>query len=122
VQQRVELKRLGDEVRRAVFDCFDGIFHGPVAGDDDRDDVGIALDRCIEHLAAVDARKPKVGQDDVEGELREPLQRVFAAASLLDQKIVIGEPLRDCLTQRHFVVDDQQMFPAFRHLSEWAVF
>jgi hypothetical protein len=35
---------------------------------------------------------------------------------------VVREALGDGLTQRLFVVDDQQMFLAFRHLVEWAVF
>ena len=44
VQQLVDLKRLADEIPRAAPDHFDGVFHRPEAGDDDGDDVGVALD------------------------------------------------------------------------------
>ena len=44
VQQLVDLKRLADEVPRAALDGFDGVLHRAVAGDDDGDDVGVALD------------------------------------------------------------------------------
>ena len=37
VHQLVELKRLGDEIRGAQLDHVDGVFHGAVAGDDDRE-------------------------------------------------------------------------------------
>ena len=71
VQQLVDLKRLADEVPRAALDRFDGVLHRAVAGDDDRDDVGIALDGGFDDGGAVDARQPEVGDDDVEGEFGE---------------------------------------------------
>ncbi len=43
-------------------------------------------------------------------------ERLFAARRLLDDEAVIGEALGDRLAQRVLVVDDQQMFLAFRHL------
>ena len=46
----------------------------------------------------------------------------FAAGRLFDDEAVVGEALRDRLAERMLVVDDQQMFLAFRHLVEWAVF
>ena len=46
----------------------------------------------------------------------------FAAAGLLDHKAVVRQPLRNRLAERALVVDDQQMFLAFRHLVERAVF
>ena len=118
VQQRVELERLGDEIRRALLDGLDRVLHGAVAGDDDGDDVGVAFERGVEHLPAVDARQPQVGDQDVEREVGQPLQRFLAAARLLDDEAVVGEPLGDRLAQRLLVVDDQQMFLTFRHLDE----
>ena len=56
VQQRVELERLRDEVGGALLDRFDRILHRAVTGDDDRDDLRVALERGVEDLAAVDAR------------------------------------------------------------------
>ena len=50
VQQRVELERLGDEVGGALLDGLDRVLHRAVAGDDDGDDVGVALERGVEDL------------------------------------------------------------------------
>ncbi len=122
MQQRVELKRLGDEVRGALLDRFDGVLHRAEAGDDDRDDVGIALERRVEHGAAVDAGQPQVGDDDVEGEVGEPRERLFAARRLLDDEAVVGQPFGDGLAQRRLVVDEEQMFRVFSHLVRAAVF
>ena len=85
VQQLVDLKRLADEVRRAALDRFDGVLHRAVAGDDDRDDVGIARDGGFDDGRAVDAGQPQVGDDDVEGELGQAGQRGFARLGLLDR-------------------------------------
>ena len=83
---------------------------------DDGDDVGVPLERRVQHRAAVDAGQPEVGDDDVEREFREPRERLLAAGGLLDREAVIGEPLGNRLPQRRLVVYDQQMFRAFRHL------
>jgi hypothetical protein len=60
----------------------------------------------------------QVGDQDVEGELGEPLEGLLAAAGLLDDEAVVGQPLRDRLAQRLLVVHDQQMFQAFSHLAD----
>ena len=77
---------------------------------------GIALERGFEHGAAVHARQPQVGNDDVEGELGEARQRVLAVRGLLDDEAVIRQPFRDGLTQRRLVVYEEQMFRVFSHL------
>ena len=109
MQQRVELKRLGDEVGGALLDGVDRVLHRAVAGDDDRDDVGVALERGFEHLPAVDAGQPQVGDEDVEGELGEPLERVFAAVGLLDGEAMIAQaaprPLRAAPSRRRRSAD-----------------
>ena len=61
---------------------------------------GIALEGRVEHLPAVDAGQAQVGDQDVEGELLQPLERLFAAGRLLDDEAVIGEPLGNRLAQR----------------------
>ena len=96
--------------------AFDGVLHGAEAGDDDGDDVGVALERGVEHRAAVDAGQPEVRDDDVEGEIGEPRERLFAARRLLDDEAVIGQPFGNSLPQRRLVVDEQQMFRVFSHL------
>ena len=100
MQQLVELERLGDEVGGALLDRFDGFLHGAVAGDDDRDDVRIALERGVEHLPAVDAGQPQVGDEDVEGEIGEPLRAPASRFGLFDDEAVIGEALGDGLAKR----------------------
>ena len=81
VQQRVELKRLGDEVRGALLDRVDRVLHGAVAGDHDGDDVGVALEGGVEHLPAVDAGQSEVGDEDVEGEVRQAGARASSPLS-----------------------------------------
>ncbi len=78
MHQLVELKRLGDEIRRAALDRVHGVLHRAVAGDDDADDAGIAADRRFDHPPAVDAGHAEIGDDDVEGELLEQIERFFA--------------------------------------------
>ena len=117
MQQRVELERLGDEVGGPLLDRVDRILHRAEAGDDDGDDVGVALDRGVEDLAAVDARQPEVGDEDVEGERRQALERLFAARRLLDDEAVIGEPFGDRLPQRRLVVDDEADVSGFQSFS-----
>ena len=84
----------------AALDRFDGVLHGAVAGDDDRDDVGIAVDGGFDDGGAVDAGQPKVGDDDVEGEIGEPGERRLARLGLLDAIAAVGQLLGDGLAQR----------------------
>ena len=100
MQQRVELERLGDEVGRALLDRVDGVLHRAVAGDHDGDDVGVALERGVEDLPAVDAGQPQVGDQDVERKRGQPFERLLAAGRLLDEEAVVGEPLGDRLAER----------------------
>ena len=122
MQQRVELKRLGDEVRRALLDRVDGVLHGAEAGDDDRDDVRVALERGVEHLPAVDAGQAEVGDEDVEGEVGQPSSASSPLAACSTDEAMVGQPLGDGLAQRLLVVDEQQMFRRFSHLVGLAVF
>ena len=122
VQQRVELERLGDEIRRPLLDGLDCVFHGPVAGDDDGDDVGVAFEGGVEDFPAADARQPQVGDQNVEGEVGQPLQRVLAVARLLDDEPVVRQTLGNRRAERPLVIHDQQMFLIFRHLERATVF
>ena len=122
MQQRVELKRLGDEVCCALLDRVDRVLHGAVTGDHDRDDVGVALEGGVEHLPAVDAGEAEVGDEDIEGEVRQAAEGLLATVGLLDREPLIRQLLRHRLTQGLFVVYDQQMFRRFSHLVGLPVF
>ena len=45
---------------------------------------GIAREGLVQHLAAVHAGQPEVGDEDVEGELVQPLERFLAGTGLFD--------------------------------------
>src|SRR5207237_9307540 len=66
--------------------------------------------------APVHAREPEVGDDDVEGEIGEARERLFAARGLLHHEAVIRESLGDGLAQCGLVVHEQQMFRGVSHL------
>ncbi len=118
VEQFVELERLGDEVGRTALDRLHRVLHGAVAGDDDADDVRIAGQGRLEHLPAVDARQPQIRNDNVESELGQPLQRLFAVRRLHDIVALVRQPLGYDVAQRRLVFDDQQMFRGISHLVE----
>ena len=107
---------------RPLLDRVDRVLHRAEAGDHDGDDVGVALERGVQHLPAVDAREPEIGDQDVEGERRQPFERLLATRRLLDQEPVIDEPFGDRLTERRLVVYDQQMFRGVSHLCGRTVF
>ena len=117
VQQLVDLKRLADEVPRAPLDGLDRILHRAVSGDDDGDDVGVALDGGFDDGGAVDAGQPEVGDDDVEREIGEPGERRLARVGLFDLVAAVGQLLGDGLPQRRLVLDEQQMFQPCQSFS-----
>jgi hypothetical protein len=84
VHQLVELKRLGDEIRRAALDGINGVLHCAETSNDDRDDAGIPLPGRLDHPGPVDAGQPEVGDDDVKGELVEEFESTFAAVGFHD--------------------------------------
>ena len=116
VQQLVELKRLGDEIRGAALDGFDRVLHRSVSGDDDADDVGIAEQRGFEDARAVEPGQSQVGDDDVEGKFGELLDRLLAGLGLLDFEAVLGQALGERLAQGRLVFDEQEMFLGLSHL------
>ena len=116
VQQLIELERLGDEVRRTTLDSLDGTSHGAVAGHDDADDFGVALEGCCDDVGTVHARQAQVGHHDVIREVSELLQGFLSAPGLVDPEPLFCQPLGGRLAKRPFVLDDQQMFLAFNHL------
>ena len=58
---------------------------------------GISFERRIEHVAAADAGQAEVGDQDVERELGQALQGLFAGPGLLNRKPVVRQPLGDRL-------------------------
>ena len=87
MNQLVELKRLGHVIRCPPFHRFDGVPHGPVAGDHDGDDAGIPLLGRFDHSRAVDSRQTQVGDQDVEGELVQVFDRLFTRLVVYEQEM-----------------------------------
>ena len=92
-----------------LLDRVHGVAHGAVAGDHDRDDGGIALPRGVDQLRAVHARQAEVGDDEIEGELVEQFERLFAAGGLHHFVAAIGQTFGGRPAQVSLVVDEQQM-------------
>jgi hypothetical protein len=86
VEQFFELERLGDEPFGAQPRHLDRLTHATEAGDDDGRNLRIASKGLIEHLPPIHPRQAKVRDEDVEGELVEPLQRLFACSGLFYAK------------------------------------
>ena len=78
VQELVDQKRLVDEIPRAPLDQLHRVLHRGVPGDDNDDDLGIALERGMNHGRSVDAGKAQIGHDQVKSEIGEPGERSLA--------------------------------------------
>ena len=70
---------------------------------------GISRERLVEHLTAVDARQPKVRDQNVEGKIVQSSDGILAGACLLDLVSMFGELFGDDITERQFIVDEQEM-------------
>ena len=116
VQELVELERLGDEVDRAALDDIDRVAHRAVARHHDGKDLGIAADRRLNHLRAVDAGQPEVGDEKVERELGEAFEGLLPAFGLDHLEAAVGQPLGHGLAEGSLVFDKQQMRRRIRHL------
>jgi len=117
VHQLVELERLGDEVRRTALHRIDRVLHGAVAGDDDDDDAGVAFAGRLDHVCAIDAGHPEVGDHDIEGELVEELDRSFATLRLDDIEPALRQALGHQGPQRGLVVREEQV----KRVGRWQV-
>src|SRR6185369_5679941 len=109
MHQFVELKRFGDEVRRPSFDCIHGVLHRAVARDDDADDARIALEGGFNDASSIDAGHPEIGDHDVEGELFEKLNRLFAAIRFDDFESTLSETFRHERAKGRLVVYEEKM-------------
>ena len=107
VHQLVELKRLGDEVRRAALDRLDRVLHRAEPRDHNRDDPGIALASRLNHASPVHAGHPEVGNHDVESKLVKKLERSLAAIRFDDVEAALVEAFRHQAPQHRLVVYEQ---------------
>ena len=116
MEQLFELKGLGDESLDAEACDLDGLANGskPV----------MTIAMISGYLAKASSRfashrRPaaEVGYKNVEGEVVQPIERLFAGRSLFDPEPMIDEALGHCLSKSAFVVDKQQMLLRnFAHL------
>ncbi len=109
VQQLVELKGLGDKVRRTPMDGFDGVLHGPIPGDHNGDDPGIPFSSRFDDPGPVDPREAQVGDQNVEGKLIQILERFFPGVGLNDFESTLRESLRHQPAQGRLIVYEQQV-------------
>src|SRR4029434_7196826 len=109
VKELVELKRFRDEIRRPPLDRIDRVLHRAETGDHNRDDAWISLAGRLDDPSPVNAWKPQVRDDDVEGELRELLQRPLAAFGLDDFEAALRAPLGHESAEPRLVVNDKQV-------------
>ena len=77
------------------------------AGHHDREDVGVARERRVEHFHAVGIGQAEVDDQGVVGEVLEALDGVGGVGRLGDLEPVGAQRLGDELSQIGFVVDDQ---------------
>ena len=117
MQKFVDLKGFADEVARAALDGFDRVLHRAVAGDDDCDDVGIAVNGGFHDRRTIDARQTQVGEDDVEGEISELRHGNFPRLGLLHVVAPVAQLFGDGLTQRSFVFNEENMSSLISHLQ-----
>ena len=89
--------------------------HRAVAGDDHRHDLRIALERELDHLGAVDAGQPQIGDDRVEGEVGQQVARGLAALRFRHAVAVLDEALGRRFAKRRLVLDEEQVPFWFRH-------
>src|SRR5215471_2912689 len=116
MEQRIDLKRLADEVVRAALDGVDRVFERAVTRDDDRDDIWIAFDGGLDDARTIDAGQTQVGDDDVERKICEPCDGSFTGFGLFDLITAIDELFGDSLTQWRLVFNDQKMSCLLSHL------
>jgi hypothetical protein len=106
VQQLVELKRLGDKIRRPTLQSIDRVFDRAIPSHNDGDDPGIALERRFDHNLAIDARQAQIGDDDIEGEFAQQLEGALAVLGLSDFKSLFGKAFRHHAAEGSLVVDE----------------
>ena len=117
MQELVELEGLGDEVRRSPLDRIHRVLYRAETRDDDGHDARVAVSRSLDDAGAVDTRQPQVGDDDVERELLEQLQRSLAALGLHDLEAPLRQPLRHQATESGLVIDEEQVRGSGRKIA-----
>ena len=116
MEQRIDLKRLADEVVCAALDGVHRVFERAVTRDDDRDDIWIAFDGGFDDARTIDAGQTQVGDDDVERKIREARDGSVAGLGLFDEVPVVGELFGNGLAEWSLVFDDQEMSWPLSHL------
>ena len=125
-RERVDLHRLGDEVVRAGANRGDRGVEPALAGQHDRQQVGIALAELLAQLDAGDPGHLDVGDDDVGGRRAQVLQRSLARGHGIDIEAALPERVPQQDSSVFIVVDDQdgsvhlEVIPFCRdHVHRW---
>ena len=107
VLQQVVVDGLGDEVRRAEAQAFDGVVHVAVPGDHDDLRVGILIAYPFEQGQAVHARHTDVGDHDGEGIGGERLQRFAGTLGGVDVIAEIPDQGPEDMADAGFIINEQ---------------
>ena len=109
VHQLVELKRFGNEIRRAKFDHVDRVFYSSVTGDDVRYDRRVALQCRFDDAAPIDARQTQIRNDDIEGKTVECFEGGLAVVGLSDLEAFVCKSFGYNTSQSFLVVHEEQV-------------
>jgi hypothetical protein len=115
VKQLLELEGLRDETLGSLPRDLHRLADGAKTGDDDGDDFGVPGERFLQHPSAIDAGQPQICDQDVEGKIAEPRERLFSRSGLLDAEFVFSQTLRHDLTKSGLVVHEQQVQRCIAH-------
>lgn len=107
VLQQVVVDGLGNEVRRAEAQAFDGVVHVAVPGDHDDLRVGILIAHPFQQGQAVHARHTDVGDHDGEGIGGERLQRFAGALGGVDVIAEIPDQGPEDMADAGFIINEQ---------------
>ena len=116
-RERVDLHRLGDEVVRAGADRGDRGVEPTLAGEHDRQQIGMALAQLLAQLDARHAGHLDVGHDDIRRHRAQVLERRLAGGHGIDVEAALAQ----AVAQQHrgvvVVVDDQDGSVHVGHFS-----
>jgi len=110
-----ELKRLGDEPFGAQPRDLDRLLERAEARDHHRENVRIPAQGFVQHLAAVNAGQPQVGDQDVVRKCAQPLERFLAGAGLIHPEALVAQTFGNRVSKRGLVIHEEHAKRGVNH-------